>query len=285
MPPRKFTILLFPEGADSVRRFRVGPLLSLVLVGLCCAGILLGILGVLELRNGLSQRLAIGRLQEDNAKLAAHLMELSSEMEGMRRELVILAQNDARVRTLAKLPPEDEGRLGIGGASLDGALDIDAVITGLQAEMEARRRSQMEIQAMLTEQNSLERATPQGRPVVDGAFSSSFGYRDSPFGGGRKMHEGLDISAPAGSEIRATADGVVSRAAFDPGYGNFVVVEHGYGFRTLYAHNSRNLVKVGQRVKRGEAIARVGNTGLSTGPHVHYEVHVKGHPKNPSAYL
>ncbi len=100
-----------------------------------------------------------------------------------------------------------------------------------------------------------------------------------------KMHEGLDIAARTGTPIYATADGIVSRAETAPGYGKLVVVDHGYGYRTYYAHNSKIYVKVGQRIKRGDKIAAIGNTGASTGSHLHYEVRLNGVPLNPHKFI
>lgn len=259
--------------------------MSVLLVLLCLTGVGLGTLGFFEMRKGVGLRKTVTLLEGENSLLNRNLMALSSQIEGLRRDLVVLAQNDARVRSLAQLPVETEEPFGMGGPVPSAGLDVDALIASLQLELEARRQSQMEIQGLLTQQLSLERATPSGNPVETGAFSSAFGYRNAPFGGGRKLHEGLDISAPTGTPVRVTADGVVSRVGFDPGYGKLVVVEHGYGLSTLYAHNSRILVQTGDRVSRGDVITHVGNTGLSTGPHLHYEVKVKGRPRNPSAYL
>jgi murein DD-endopeptidase MepM/ murein hydrolase activator NlpD len=109
--------------------------------------------------------------------------------------------------------------------------------------------------------------------------------RRDPFNGRRKMHEGLDIAARTGTPVVATADGIVSSVRTEAGYGKVAVVDHGYGYRTIYGHNSRIYVKVGQRVRRGDRIAAVGNTGRSTGSHIHYEVRLNGVPVNPKKYL
>jgi len=116
---------------------------------------------------------------------------------------------------------------------------------------------------------------PTLRPINGGRVSSNFGWR------GRSMHRGIDISARTGTPIRATGGGVVAFSGWSGGYGHKVIINHGFGIRTLYAHNSSNLVSVGQHVNRGETIALVGSTGQSTGPHVHYEVHVNGTAVNP----
>jgi murein DD-endopeptidase MepM/ murein hydrolase activator NlpD len=99
------------------------------------------------------------------------------------------------------------------------------------------------------------------------------------------MHEGLDIAANTGTPVAATADGVVVKATTEPGFGKVVMIDHGYGYRTIFGHNSKLLVKPGTRVKRGDKIAEVGNTGRSTGSHLHYEVHLNGVPINPRKLL
>ena len=133
-------------------------------------------------------------------------------------------------------------------------------------------------------QKSLLLATPSIWPTR-GWVTSNFGYRKSPFTGLREKHEGWDIGARSGSAIRSTADGLVSVAGREYGYGKLIEIDHGYGVVTRYGHNSKNLVKVGSRVKRGQIIALVGNTGRSTGPHLHYEVLLNGVPTNPKNYI
>src|SRR4029077_15828018 len=116
-------------------------------------------------------------------------------------------------------------------------------------------------------------------------YTSGFGVRSSPFTGKSTMHEGLDLANHIGSAIVAAAAGGVRSAGPRAGYGNLVTINHGYGIQTQYGHISRAYVKVGDKVKRGQKIAAVGNTGRSTGPHVHYEVRVNGIPMNPYYYI
>lgn len=141
-----------------------------------------------------------------------------------------------------------------------------------------------ELDHFFKNQNSLLLATPSIWPTR-GWVTSGFGFRKSPFTGLRERHEGWDIGARSGSAIRATADGLVVVAGREHGYGKMVEVDHGYGLITRYGHNSKNLAKVGSRVKRGQIIALVGNTGRSTGPHLHYEVLLNGVPMNPKNYI
>ena len=137
----------------------------------------------------------------------------------------------------------------------------------------------------MASQKDLLSATPSIRPAGGGWVSSGFGYRVDPFTGRRRMHKGLDFAAMTGTPIYAPADGVVSYSGREGGYGKIVSIDHGYGIVTRYAHNSRLLVKTGEKVKRWQKIAEVGSTGRSSGPHLHYEVRVNGVPVNPENYI
>jgi murein DD-endopeptidase MepM/ murein hydrolase activator NlpD len=164
--------------------------------------------------------------------------------------------------------------------SYTGSIDIQTLMKELQRTVETVD----EIKDYLRIQKDLYLATPKGFPV-EGNVSSPFGMRENPFSGDKSFHSGVDISASPGTPIRATADGIVIHSGRTQFSGYLVVLEHGHGFKTIYAHNKKNLVKMGQTVKRGEVIAYVGSTGKSTGPHVHYEVWEKGKSVNPKKYL
>ena len=127
---------------------------------------------------------------------------------------------------------------------------------------------------------------PYAMPITAShRFTSGFGSRQDPKRGGRRHHMGIDLAGPRGTPIFATADGVVTSAEFESGYGNTVRIQHDFGFETVYAHQSKLRVKVGQEVSRGERIGDMGSTGRSTGVHLHYEVHLNGRPVNPMTYL
>ena len=129
------------------------------------------------------------------------------------------------------------------------------------------------------------RVKPTGMPVLDGYIASYFGMRPDPFNGHRDFHPGLDIDVPFGSPVHAVADGVITYAGLRPGYGKVVEIDHGNGYMTRYAHNSKLLAHVGERVRAGDIISDVGSTGRSTGPHVHFEVWYQGHVVNPLAFV
>lgn len=137
---------------------------------------------------------------------------------------------------------------------------------------------------LLADQKAFLAALPTRKPAI-GYFTSGFGVRKSPIGGAVKMHEGLDIANRPGTSIHAPADGTVEFAGGKSGYGQTVVLDHGYGLQTWYGHTKKILVRSGQKVRRGDVIALLGNSGRSTGPHVHYEVRVHGTPVDPLSYI
>ena len=141
-----------------------------------------------------------------------------------------------------------------------------------------------EIHSLLQNQTSLLSSTPSIKPL-DGWISSGFGSRISPWTGNRQFHDGVDIAARMGSDVVASADGIVVFAGIQPGFGKTIVINHGYNTVTRYGHNSALYVKLGHKVKRGDPIAAVGSTGHSTGPHVHYEVVKDGKPVDPINFI
>jgi murein DD-endopeptidase MepM/ murein hydrolase activator NlpD len=128
-------------------------------------------------------------------------------------------------------------------------------------------------------------AVPSAKPINAATFTSGYGVRSDPFRGSAAMHAGIDLAAPQGTAVYATADGIVDKAEWSNGYGNLVEVAHGKGVQTRFGHLSRILVHSGQLVHRGDMIALVGSTGRSTGPHLHYEVRIDGHAVNPVPFL
>jgi murein DD-endopeptidase MepM/ murein hydrolase activator NlpD len=136
----------------------------------------------------------------------------------------------------------------------------------------------------LNDQQNLLASTPAVRPC-QGWTTSRFGYRKSPFTGRREFHKGLDIANRIDSPIIATADGVIAYSGAKGLFGKMVAIDHGHGMVTRFGHINKILVKRGQAVKRGDIIALMGNTGRSTGPHVHYEIHLNGIPVNPEKYI
>jgi murein DD-endopeptidase MepM/ murein hydrolase activator NlpD len=180
--------------------------------------------------------------------------------------------------------PVDESH---GEVTVEGQRDYASLavrIDGAVSETLIREQGVLELYNSLSERQNLLSATPSIKPAR-GWFTSKFGYRISPFTGRPVMHNGLDIAASPGAPVFSPADGIVSYAGYDPGYGKLVSIDHGYGVITRYGHLSQISVEVGQRIKRRELIAAVGNTGRSTGPHLHYEVRVNNIPVDPINYV
>lgn len=154
----------------------------------------------------------------------------------------------------------------------------------LQIDRQNDNSDQKKELAEYSNPSPLNASIPNIKPV-QGSITSEFGMRMHPVRNTLMFHAGVDFSAATGTEVHATGDGIVSFAGYDGGYGQKVTINHGYGYKTIYAHLSKALVREGQRIRRGEIIALSGNTGVSTGPHLHYEVQKNGVTVNPTAYF
>lgn len=191
--------------------------------------------------------------------------------------------------------PDEQRKAGFGGVNrykeLEGYNNSDLVINTtkrvdiLSKELVVQSKSLDEIMKLAKEKNKLLAAIPAIQPVRNEnlkQMASGFGYRSDPFTKVRKFHAGMDFSSKTGTQVFATGDGVVERADNTAsGYGNHIVIRHGYGYETLYGHLSKYNVRAGQSVKRGDVIGYVGSTGRSEAPHLHYEVHKNGEVVNP----
>ena len=163
--------------------------------------------------------------------------------------------------------------------------DLQAAISELTKAVDARDDSLSSIEAKILQQSVLKDMLPNSNPINAAFNSSSYGWRIDPFNGSKAFHEGLDFTANTGTPIRAAADGIVSATEHGGAYGKLVKIEHGAGLETRYAHTSKILVKVGDRVSKGQIVAEVGSTGRSTGPHLHYEIRLNGASLDPRKYL
>jgi murein DD-endopeptidase MepM/ murein hydrolase activator NlpD len=212
------------------------------------------------------------RMQERLSHVSAQFLEMKGTMLALKqaekdfRKLFSLKSKSA---VLESADPGDSG-----------SLDMEV----LREQIEVAMQSVSEIRGYISEQKDIHLATPLGWPVA-GTISSPYGYRNHPVHEERKFHTGVDLSVPSGSAVKATADGIVSFAGWTENSGIVVVVEHGRGFSTAYAHNRKAVVRVGQRIARGDVIAMSGSTGLSTGPHVHYEIWRNGRHADPAGFL
>lgn len=189
-----------------------------------------------------------------------------------------------------KLPKlEKKDKLGSkGGPFFNDELNINDIRMGIDnifEKVDARELQYNKMEALMLKQSVLKLTLPTLYPVNVPFQSSSFGWRQDPFLGIRAFHKGLDFSAAQGEPIKATASGIVTKVSKGPNYGNFVVINHGGKLETRYAHASKILVKVGDIVEGEDIIALVGNTGRSSGPHLHYEIRYKGRALDPRQYL
>lgn len=227
-------------------------------------------------------------VRENLANMAARL----GQMQGQLMQLDTLGERLAGMAGVKikdvkpATPTPTDGRGGpllrpdsIDAGSLQYALDE------LARQVEARSETLAALESRLFDERIRKSLLPTSLPVIDGARSSGFGWRADPFTGQSALHQGLDFTAEPGTPIYAAAAGIVKSVERHPEYGNVVDVDHGDELVTRYAHASLILVKEGELVKRGQHIAAVGNTGRSTGPHLHFEVRLKGVPQNPSRFL
>jgi murein DD-endopeptidase MepM/ murein hydrolase activator NlpD len=236
------------------------------------------------------------------------MTRLAQEMEDARQVLDQAHVTDRQLRgllTMARDRDPISAATGVGGPTLADRLSLDRLLaTGradairqadwhheiarIRADAQSRLASFQEIAWYVGNQKSLRNATPSIWPV-EGQITSLFGYRVSPMrrddGESGEFHPGIDIANSPDTLIYATADGTVLFSGWSHGYGNLVVIDHGYGLQTVYGHTSKALVKAGDRVFKGQVIAYMGTTGRSTGAHVHYEVRRQGRPVNPMEFL
>jgi len=240
-------------------------------------------------------------MREELMQQKAQVQNFALNILDYKRQMFLLRDLDTKLRRVVSLGPRDKAQqvLGIGGPDELGLQNLTSMgekrqdealkemhqeLTQLKGAASKQEASLQMLIEYFEDKRSLYASTPSVWPVR-GWVTSPFGNRTSPFSGILKFHEGMDIAAQTGTPVVAPADGVVIKAGFSTGYGNMVEISHGYGLKTVFGHNSRLNVKAGQRVKRGDVISYVGDTGSSTGPHLHYEVRVNGLPVNPVKYL
>ena len=203
----------------------------------------------------------------------------SGQFSEMKRTMTSLQNAEAEFRRIFSFKTRERVLENL-DTSDSGSIDME----NLKKEIKLTMESIGEIKDYLSQQKDLYVSTPKGWPVA-GRITSSYGYREHPQTGARDFHSGMDIAADPGFAVRATADGIVSFAGWSGGSGNLIALEHGFGFSTYYAHNKMVVVKVGQKIKRGDVVSYVGSTGNSTGPHLHYEVWKEGKALNPLNFI
>jgi len=289
-------------------------------LSLVCIGLPLGLMALgyeIGQRQGTqqAQEARLSEAEEAASQRAVDLAQLSADakrkLEAMTRKLAEIQARVTRLDALGMhltvLAGLDEGEFdftavsaiggpAVGGPAIEGQELAAPALAVLPDEFEEElellsvtlddRDTQLDVLAgLLFDAEAQAEAIPSGRPVASGWLSSHFGYRNDPFTGKKTWHQGVDFAGKDGTEVIAVASGVVSWSGNRHGYGNMVEVAHGDGLLTRYAHNDENLVEVGDLIRKGETLALMGNTGRSTGPHVHFEVFKHGRAVDPSSYI
>jgi murein DD-endopeptidase MepM/ murein hydrolase activator NlpD len=304
---KHFTVLFIDDKGSPVRESRISK-------GLIQFLVLVSFLGVTAIGIGIYKYMNLNQAVMANTHLMTQLEKQKSVIEGQRDQiksfaqdinalkakLISLNQFEQKIRIMANLEHKaDQASLFAIGGSMPDDLDTgqplsqehDRLVREMHDHMEQVDQASsvqessfdMLLKSLQSKKNLLA-ATPSLRPV-DGWISSGFGYRVSPFTGRKELHKGLDIATRQGTPIIAPADGLVTYAADKWLMGNMVTIDHGFGMVTRYGHIHKFLKHKGDRVKRGDVIALVGNTGRSTGPHLHYEVRLNGVPVDPQKYI
>lgn len=218
-------------------------------------------------------------------EINARVEELDNQTERLQE---ILKKQIVGKQKLPSLPKKEKEFENQGGPFVNNKLrdqDVQIALQALMKKVQIREDIYNETESILLKQSVLKDTLPDLYPVNVGYNSSSYGWRVDPFLGIRSFHEGLDFSAAEGDQIKATAAGMVIATGKTSDYGNYVKIKHGGGIETRYAHASKILVKKGDLVRKDEVIALVGNTGRSTGPHLHYEIRFNGRSLDPRKYL
>ena len=290
----KVTILLIPNSGDRAKRLSLsyrqikGAIMAIAFISflLVLAGV-----NIFQGRQAVSEA---ERIKSQHEQQKQQVTELNNKLLEMEKQRERIEERQEQVRKLvgtssSLTPAAPPSRGGMGGNSRTGRTadlnEISAEISNLQFLMDEQETEILHLLNLA--QNNIDqlKAIPNYWPVV-GRITSSFGWRQSPFSrSSREFHDGLDIAAPYGTEIRAAADGVVIQSKWLRGWGRIIKISHGNGLITSYAHNSTNLVKTGDRVTKGSVIAKVGSSGRSTGPHLHFTIEKNGKPVDPLLYL
>ncbi len=298
---KSYTFIYMPDDDAPSRAFRVPRGIILSVLG--ALGLFLGLIVLtgLGVQSGSYWWPGGGPLAKRNVALENSLVSLEAKVGHLRDQVAQVRLLQDRVAVALDLPPLDDETFaaGVGGRG-DGYGTMVPLTTGPlsdQAQVEATSLEQMLRQVKIQRQGyaaildtlasrqTVRNHIPSVGPTDIGWVSSRFGFRKDPFTGRQTFHKGLDFVVPVGTPVHVSADGTVMAVQQQRGYGRVVKVDHGNGLITVYAHLDKALVHKGDHVKRWDVIARSGNTGRSSAPHIHYEVRQDGRPVNPAAYV
>jgi murein DD-endopeptidase MepM/ murein hydrolase activator NlpD len=297
---KRYTMIVMSPTRGQVRQLKIARLWIILAMFLLVASFLLGGYGLYTHYTSEEKRQNLAALLEENRDQTQQLDSITENLEGLKNQIARLNQMDKRIRSIANLEQRHSG------VKLEGMGDVnpdEGVLQSLQKDTGETwvgmiqgegavsgdlRGQQKDILQSLGKDLLLEQRlftyTPSIWPTK-GWLTSGFGLRQSPFTGMQEFHPGADVATRHGTRVIAPADGIIVDIGEAEAPGNFIRLDHGFGYQTYYAHLDEVFVKRGQRVKRGQLIATVGNTGRSTGPHLHYELLVKGLPVNPLHYI
>jgi murein DD-endopeptidase MepM/ murein hydrolase activator NlpD len=282
-----YTLIVVPHAKARFRKFQVSVKLTKWLAGVS-AVLAVAVVGVLIHYTWISVELSdLTRLRSENTLLASKTKEYEEQAGKLQAKVAVLQGMVNKLGVMAgidhSLPTENPGGVG-GGTTAESMTPPVTSLTDMDRSVAALTVKSAQLEEFYRDQKAMLSSTPSVWPVR-GYLSTAFGNRIDPFTGLRDFHPGIDISTPIGTRVQAPADGVVISTAFQGGYGQAIVVDHGYGVVTRYGHLAAYNVKPGQRIRRGEVIGFVGTTGRSTGPHLHYEVWVREQAQNPLQFI
>ena len=297
---RQTTFVIIPENTSQVRQFRFSR--AFIAFVTCCIVLSVTAISVIvydycKLKKALP---SMHSLEREVASQRAQIQAFAKKIGTLKSDIIAMQDFEKKIRVIANVerPADQDAVFGIGGSmpeDLDASLPLTEKHNSLLRQMHAQvehlheasvvqKEAFEELHKYLQSQKSLLASTPAITPTM-GWISSAFGYRISPFTGLKEFHQGIDIATRMGTAIIAPADGTVTFIGTKGSLGKCIMIKHGYGTVTRYGHLKKYLVKPGTPVKRGDKIALVGNSGRSTAPHLHYEVHLNGIPVNPVKYI
>ena len=286
MHSKHYTLILVRNEGSRFRKWRMS---QVQVVGLAAILGLFTLAATYSIWSAFSSRVnrsELARLQEENETLRLTNQSFENRLDGLQTRL---SDSEDRTRKLAIVAGLENlgasSEVGVGGP-LSAAAESgpEAELASVEGRSEFLNQTLSQVESRLSDNLRLISSTPSIAPVR-GIYTSTFGYRRDPITGQRAYHSGVDISAPPGKPVKASADGVVTKTEQYGNLGRAVFIAHGFGVTTIYGHLSRINVTPGQRVDRGAIVGLVGNSGRSTGYHLHYEVQVNGEPTNPLAYI